>query len=173
MQSTCSKCRSDLQHSRFFSSQLCTCNAGSTQATTPSPLSIHTSEHRVATAPESVQRTSHGGLGFRIFFQHGTACTDYEHHCKHIGSMFHAVVLSFQTINLESFWHHLGFIFDVFWRNFGTILVSFWGNFWSEKRLGRLSKSSTEKWPKMRPESARKLIHVGTYFKQNGHQFGC
>jgi len=59
--------------------------------------------------------------------------------------MFHVPILSFQKIISESFWHHLGFIFDVFWMKFGVILVPFWGNFWNEKLLGRLSKSNTEK----------------------------
>ena len=191
---TCSKCGNDLDCRKFLRvckalaanvAAICSTRASFQARCAPAMLVLHKPQQLVH--PASTHRSivlqrllsqckgpAMEDLAFvSIFLQHSTACTYYEHHGKHIGSMFHVPILSFQKIILESFWHHFGFILDVFWMNFSMILALFWYNFWSEKLLERLSKSNTEKLPKMKPESARKVLHVGTDSKQNGHQFGC
>ena len=51
-------------------------------------------------------------LAFVYFLlQHSIACTYYEHHCKHMGSMFHVAIWTFQIINLESFLASFGINF--------------------------------------------------------------
>ena len=128
---TCSKCGNDLDCRKFLRvckapaanvAAICSTRASFQASCAPAMLVLQKPQRQVHPAsthrsivlqrlPNQYKGPAMEGLAF-VYFQHGTACTYYDHHCKHIGSMFHVAILSFQRINLESFRHLFGCILE-------------------------------------------------------------